>query len=273
MERCPHCYRPCFFPNMNAARRPEEKEHLQRRYDEAIAAAQKAGMETILREYEAMVTGSAAVIGRNFGELMRLSHSENEIYATFYQRVDAGLLLAGGDAWDRIRAIADTILFGEENKRQVRFAALTLDGHGLPHYGDCSLILREEMIAHRTTVFEENSVIFMRHHNINAEHGYAVPQGYRAEWADRAKLAVAKTKGNTAGLSPATFATFLQDPGQDESKDVFVEAHIWGSLSVRSIREVHIRRWTSAPPSVAQIDVVAEKLRQYGVSLTPPAIP
>ena len=69
--------------------------------------------------------------------------------------------IPSSDSWNRLRAIADTILFGEQNKRRIRFAALSLDGVGLENYGDCSMTLKDSIIAHRATVFDENSVIFI----------------------------------------------------------------------------------------------------------------
>lgn len=270
MERCPHCFRPCLYPNVNAARRPEEVAELTKRYADALSKASTEGCDAALKDYEAAVSGSEAVISRSFPELQRLSYSEDEVYATFYQRVDAGLRLAGGDAWDRLRSIADTILFGEQNKRHVRFASLTLNGQGLPHYGDCSLLLREDMIAHRATAFEENSVMFMHSHNIHAKGDYEVPCGHRASWAERAKLAAIKARHNKP-IQRSSFANELQRAGADERKDVFIEIHIWGSLTIRSVRKVTIARWRGQPPSNAELQVVTEKLSQYGVEFqTPP---
>jgi len=271
MEQCPHCYRPCSFPNVNAALRPEETDALKKRYDDALASAKAAGTDGDLLDYQAAVGNSEAVISRSFSELQRLSYSEDEVYATFYQRVDAGLRRSGGDAWDRIRSIADTALFGERNKRKIRFASLTLDGHGLPHYGDCSLVLREEMIAHRSTVFEENSVMFMEHHGVSADDGYAVPAGYRAAWGERGELAAAKAAGTLAGqLDASQYSDLLQHGGKDEKADHFVEVHIWGSLTIRSIERVSIRSWRHVAPSDAELQVVREKLALVDVVLDIP---
>jgi hypothetical protein len=272
MERCPHCYRPCYYPNVNAARRPEEVAELTKRYNEAVAKASAEGCDTVLKEYEAAVGNSEAVISRLFAELQRLSYSEDEIYATFYQRVEAGLRLPGGDTWDRLRSIADNILFNDPNKRHIRFASLTLNGQGLTHYGDCSLLLREDMISHRASAFEENSVMFMRRHNVNAKGDYEVPCGHRALWSDRSKLAVIKAR-RLKSLSPATFAKELQRSGGDEKKDVFIEIHIWGSLTIRSIRKVTITGWRGQPPSDAELQVVSEKLSHYNVEFQTPTNP
>ena len=54
-----------------------------------------------------------------------------------------------------MRVFADDALF-PGYKEQIRFAALSLDGKGLSSYGECTLILRDHMIAHRASVLEGN---------------------------------------------------------------------------------------------------------------------
>ena len=66
--------------------------------------------------------------------------------------------LPNGEKWDVLRPVIDGVIFpGYHDK--IRFAALTLNGRGLSGYGPCALILREDRIARRTTVFEENSIL------------------------------------------------------------------------------------------------------------------
>lgn len=264
MERCPHCYYPGLYPNVAAASRGEEEAELRGRYAKAKNKAQANGQATQFEDYERAVISSEAVICRPFAEVQRLVHSEDEVYGTYYQRVNAGLRLSTGSGWDRLRAIADNILFGDINKQHIRFASLTLDGLGLPHYGDCSLVLRSEFIAHRASTFEENSVVFMERHNVNAAGNYALPCGYRSNWEDRAKLAVTKVMAGL-GFTKSTMAGELQHPGATGREDVFVEVHIWGSLTIRSIANITIRSWSGPPPSLPEVEVVRQKLSQYDV--------
>lgn len=266
MERCPHCYHPGLYPNVAAASRADEKAELCERYAKAKDKAQAAGQGTQFADYERAVASSEAVICRPFADVQRLVHSEDEVYGTYYQRVNAGLRLSTGSGWDRLRAIADNILFGDINKQHVRFASLTLDGLGLPHYGDCSLVLRSEFIAHRASTFEENSVVFMEHHNVHAVGDYTLPRGYRSCWEDRAKLAVTKVMAGL-GFTRTTMAEELQHPGATGKEDVFVEVHIWGSLTIRSIANITIRSWSGPPPSPLEVEVVRQKLGQYNVGV------
>jgi hypothetical protein len=96
---------------------------------------------------------------------------------------------------------------------------LSLDGLGLSHYGDCALVLRESMIAHRASVFEENSSIFAR------RWGYeALPPGYRAVWKNRGRVAVAKlADGIEVSSSEKDFPNLLLRCGAVPGEDHFVE--------------------------------------------------
>jgi tetratricopeptide (TPR) repeat protein len=88
--------------------------------------------------------------------------------------------------------VAETALFGDQYKKRIHYAALTLDGRALSSYGECSVLLRESMIAHRSSVFEQNSLLFMKRHNVKLFEVDRLPVGHRAAWADRGRLAVAK---------------------------------------------------------------------------------
>jgi hypothetical protein len=242
------------------ARRLEEKHTLDLRYAEAMDKAARESMEHRVMAYEGAVASSEVVICRGVQEVLRLCYSPDEIYATFYQRVDAGLHLSGGDPWDTKREQADTALFGDQQKKQIRFGALTLTQQGLPHYGECSLVLREEMIAHRASAFEENAVLlFMRH----KKRGREMPVGHRAIWEERQKLAVVKIMDQKLPEHDR-YAEWLLRPGKNESRDIFIEIHMWGPMTIRSFKKLVVQRWR-LEPSAAEIQVVRDKTREYNV--------
>ena len=99
------------------------------------------------------------------------------------------------------------------------------------------------MIAHRATVFEENSAVFFERQRKQGVEP-AVVAGHRARWSDRGKLALAK---HAAELSPTStetdFASILlrpsPDPGHPED-DVFIEVHIYGPLTRRTLSRVTV---------------------------------
>lgn len=237
-ERCPHCGRPGLFPNVQAAEDPEERRALDLPFQEARAEARRCGALGVLGRYQKAVERSEAVISRPLPEVQRLANSDNDLYASYYGLVDAGVRVPAGDEWNQIRAIADDALF-PGYKQHIRMAALSLDGRGLPNYGACTLVLREEMIAHRASVFEGNTVLWLRKLGGALWDPDSLPSGYRATWEDRGKLAAVKAVGLVgSATSPAEFAGILLRRGATSAQDEYVEVHIWGPLTRRSAREV-----------------------------------
>src|SRR5262249_40185953 len=143
-----------------------------------------------------------------------------------------------GEGWDKLREITDTNLFFGY-KEEIRFAALSITGRGVERYGRYSIVLRDEMIAHRATIFEENSVMWMKHHRIQIWDANNLPRGNRATWADRDKLAGAKLGHQVHGpTTVAECAALLLRDGPTGADDEFIEVHIFGPLSVRSFAKV-----------------------------------
>lgn len=236
---CPHCARPANYPNVYAARQPAEADALRERYRSAREAAQSRGAAAAAVEaFETELANSRAVIARPPGEVQRLSTSDNEGYASFYELVAAGARFPSGNKWDARRSTADEALF-PYYKEQIRFAALTLDGAGLQGYGDNFLVLRTEMIAHRASVFEENSLRFFSEHYNSDIDSPPLPPGYRATWAERAMLCVAKLGDRIdAATPPGAYSGILLRRGTRPEDDDFVEVHIWGPMTIRTMERV-----------------------------------
>jgi hypothetical protein len=155
---CPHCGRPGLYGNVYAAEIAEEVGALEERYQTAKRDAATRGAKAALNDFETALFNSQAVIARPVNEVQRLANSDNELYATYYQLQDAPIRLPTGEKWDVLRVIADSALF-PNYKEEIRFGALSLDGLGVSNYGECFIVLRTDMIAHRASVFEENSVL------------------------------------------------------------------------------------------------------------------
>ena len=170
--------------------------------------------------------------------MQRLANSDKELYATFYNLMASGVRLPSGSKWNVLRAVTDDAMF-PGYKHHIRFAVLTLDGRGLEHYGECALVLRDNMIAHRASVFEENSVLFMERHGIRVADAHMLPHGYRAIWEDRRTLCAAKLADRLEpGTERSEYPRILLQNGATGDKDTFVEVHIWGPLTARSIERV-----------------------------------
>lgn len=239
LPRCPHCCgRPELpFPNVRQVADSTEIDAIEQRYQRAVADTASSGCGAIAKEFELKVAAAQAVIGRPIEEALRLATADDQAYATFWSLLHAGVRLPASSRWDRLRGLADWELFGAF-RDDVRFAALSIDGSWLRSYGAVALELKEPMIAHRATVFEENSAVFFeRQRKQGAEP--PIVAGYRARWADRGKLALAKHANDLTPTTKAVeFSSILLRAGTNPGDDVFVEVHIYGSLTRNSLSRV-----------------------------------
>jgi hypothetical protein len=239
-QSCPHCGLGGRFWNVLAAEEPDERAALERRYEAARQDAVARKAEAALGEFEAAMASSRAVITRYYGEVLRLASSTRQLYGTYYQLVEAGVRLPDGDEWDTLRELADSLLF-PKYKSEIRFGALSLDGQGLPNYGDCSIVLRDEMISDRTSVFEENSALFVERHDIKVSRKPNLPKGYRAIWGERSRLVVAKLHGRIdATTTPDKYSQILLKGGPTSEDDNFIEVHIFGPMTVLTMEQVTV---------------------------------
>jgi hypothetical protein len=264
---CPHCGRPGIFWNIIQANKDDERTALQNHYRAAIADAQSRGADSMVQEFEKAVAGSKAVLARPDTEVQRLANSARQVYGTFYQLVEAGLILPDGDEWNAARELADTLLFADY-KKHIRFAALTLDGVGLSKFGSCSITLRDDMIAHRASVLDENSVLFIERHGVKASRKPDIPRGFRATWNERDKLCIAKLAGRIdSSITPNQYSGLLLKQGVLPEDDEFVEVHIWGPLTVLSMEEVTVTV-PKARPKATIVRAIKSKLAKHGVSVS-----
>ena len=153
-----------------------------------------------------------------FADIKRLARADSELANTFYSKGATNLLKGShvlhGAKWDSIRPAAETAMFGDENKREIHFAALSPDDEGLSNYGECSVTLRIPLVAHRTSGFEENMLVFFKTKCDNYWRTERLPAGYRSDWSNRAKLAVAKLAHRIEATTPdGDFGRFLLSVG------------------------------------------------------------
>jgi hypothetical protein len=227
--------------------------------------AEDRGAGDVLRQFESQLHRSVAVIARSIGEVQRLVTSDNEIYATYYGLIRGEVQIPKGNEWDILRRWADTLLFlGYEN--HIRFAALSLDGRGLSKWGECFMVLRAEMIAHRASLLEENSVLWMKRHVPNYQ-VVNLPGGYRATWEDRSKLAVAKlARRLRSETADPTFAAILIE-GQERQDADFVEVHIWGPITRRTCERVLLARKHDGDEGDVRVAAINQVLGECGASV------
>lgn len=262
---CPHCGQRANFWNVIDAGQPDERAALQVRYDAAKTDALARGADAAVKNFETAVAGSKAVLARSVDHVLQLANSTQEPYATYYQLIEAGLRLPDNDEWNRARELTDTVLF-PLYKDQIRFAALSLDGVGLSTFGDCSIELREEMIAHRASVFDENSVLFMERHGVKVSRTPNVPKGFRAIWGERDKLCVAKlARRIDSTTAPNQYSKLLLAQGASPETHEFVEVHIFGPMTVLTMAKVKVPPAKVGPRASALVF----KLKSHGVDVEP----
>lgn len=264
-ERCPHCGLPGLFPNVRAAKEPLEVQALERRYKDAMEATEARGVSAVAVRFQEALAQSKAVMNRPSAVALQVMKSENEIYGTYYDLLRAHLRIPQGDEWDVLRVALEEALF-PGYKEHIRFAALSVDGRGLRNYGDCSMVLRESMIAHRATVFQENCVLFMKRRGDLAS-GLQVPYGYRATWPERVKVCMAKKAHElVSDMQDRSFASLLLRPGPTSADDDFVEVHVYGPMTRRTFERVVL--WHS--PTATRADqtrllAVKDTLTEAGI--------
>jgi len=231
-RNCAVCDADVGYPNVRAAQNPDEVSALEGRLAEASEECAARGSGVVLAQFQEAARTSKAVLNRSLHQVMSLVSSDNELYATFYAQI-------ASQSVERERLIADNLLFPYFH-HEIRFASLSLDDTGVRHYGACALAISELAIKHRATVFEKNSVEFCREHKLGA--GKPVPQGYRAVWEDRGKLAAAKLHSRLdPNLGSSQFANVLLSDIESEAPPDFIEVHIYGPLHRRAIETVAVR--------------------------------
>lgn len=260
-DRCPHCARPSLFPNVTLASAQAQVDALERRLS-SVTATLTGRLEVVLKEFiDEVNSRSEAVIARPASEVLRLASNDRELYASFYGLIDADNRLPTDGYWDSVREIVDSKFF-PYFKEHMRFGALTLDGKGLSNYGDCFVLLRADMIGHRSTVFEENTIVFCQKNSVGLL--IDIPAGHAAIWEKRGQLAGVKLHQRLQdGMRPQDFKPLLLSSGKSSSDDNFIEVHVYGSISIHSVSSVSVDRRKSS----VKIRALREKLAKHGISV------
>jgi len=223
------------FPNVNDCSQKEELKALKKRYKEKVESASQKGFDDKRIEFEKAVKKSIAVINVDFFYLQMLMLWENSLYSTYQRQIEGETRDLAPMEFEKKRLGVEGTLFGSYGKN-IRYAALSLDGNGLKSYGSFTIILSDTAIKKRATLLEENSFHFVENHKILA--GGKIPKGYRAVWKDRHKLAVAKLPEKITLTKKENYATIVMDSTGDRKTDEFIEVHIFGKINKASIKAI-----------------------------------
>ncbi len=252
------------FPNVRAAETPEEAGALDARYTLATQDAQVRGCLRTLEDFGRAVLGSKAVICRSLSIVQYLVSNDSALYNTFHQQVAAEARIPEDNFWDRARSAVNATLF-PHYQDEMGFAMLSLNDRGLTTFGPYVIVLREAPIASRSSVFERNSVVFFQE-MVDTKVGDALAPGYRAAWAQRDRLAMAKCYGQIGSATAAgDYSSILVKPGPTPQDEEFIEVHIYGPIHRRAIEKV-----VGPPPRRGERPIYKDlerKLRECGASL------
>jgi hypothetical protein len=217
------------------AERRSEVSALERRVAQSRASAEALGKEKELEAFAEAVRGSYAIMNRFLGPLSSWITGNSPLFLSYHRQVEAGRI-PNGTEWDEQRAAAEAAI-NPYCFRELNFAALSLDPTGMTYYGPYAVVLREITIEDRASVFEENAFFFNRRHTVVA--GTSPPLGYRAPWATRDRLAVAKLYAKVGASSgEKEFPEILLEGRRDQPDCDFIEVHIYGPINRAGIERV-----------------------------------
>ena len=234
-DRCCHCWEPLEAPNVRWAKK--ERSWLKKRYKKAKKHAKKKGHHKNLVRFRNQVRRAVAVINLDIDFLYSFITNEEILFST-YQKID-GAEARKPKSFNIAsqRLVAEASLFAEYGK-EIRYAALSLNGKGLSSYGNSTIILDERYIKKRATALETDSIKFLKLHPKK-------PKGYVSTWHEKYKLAVAKYANQIeASTTENQFEDILLFSEGDRSTEEFIEVHIYGPISLEAVKEVRV---TSCP--------------------------
>lgn len=265
-RNCIVCGEDAGFPNVRAAQAPNEVQALRKRVADRQKAAEAIPTKAQqLRQFMVAATSSVAVLAINSSTALRIVKDENQLYNTFYKQTRAKQRLPESNEADLLRTATDSRMFPHYHE-EIAFAALSLDGLGAEEYGEWSFQLSNVSIQSRATVFERNSLHFLRD-NPKILAGAPIPAGLRARWRNRGSLAVAKFAGD---LKPSTKrADFPEIFRKRQANDTdFIEVHIYGQIHRIAIEQATLRIPTNKTDKAIGKSVTEELRNHLGITVT-----
>lgn len=235
---CAACGQDLGFPNVRLALRKDEIDALERRFEGARLLAGKKGVQ---REFEALAlyaqSESQVVIAMSATTAIGVLDSDKSNYTNYDALVSSGARSTADYPEDAKRLMVSGSLFGTHGA-DIIYGALSLDGRGLPTYGDVYVTLKAVAIERRASFLQSNSYDFFDKFGNDSR-----PFGYRADWSRRGKLAAIKLMEEgqiLPGQGEEEWAQLvLKSDGKNRNRDEFIEGHIYGpfnSYSIESLR-------------------------------------
>ena len=250
---CPHCCVGLRPLNVHRANSTNERDELEKRYQAALSDAATRGSTSVVESFEAEILNAGrAVLGSTLKKLLPIAAGDRDVFATYHDLAELRFpqpTATGAINWNTRRPQAETELLGTpKHIDKLHYAALSLDGASLPHYGECTVWLSHRMVSHRASLLSENSAICYD------RNGGTIPPGLRSDWEQRAKLCVSKLASALEASTQSTeFPRLLLRAGQSGSgiDDEFVEVEVFGAMTIRTFERVAIK--AASPSSSAAV--------------------
>ncbi len=253
LRECPACGEDNGFPNVRIAELPEETNALAARVERAEASAKAANYLDILIDFGAIVLTSKVAIARSLVPILSLLESDRQTYSTYQQQVAMEARVPEDTGFDTTRNQFESALHPNFHHK-IRFGCLTLNNRGVPTFGTYMMILKDEMIAHRATVFEENPTVLVDRIGVLLNEGF--PPGYRSTWEKRDVLAKSKLYPKiSSSTQPDEYPQILLDEGEEGGAVDYIEVHIYGTFNRESIERI-----TGPEPRTREDRVIWEKI-------------
>lgn len=262
-ERCATCSWDAGPPNVRMAESKEEREALEERYVRAIEKSKAEGAELAVASFDNNMKKTCAVINVDLEFLHQFITNDKLIYTSYSLAVEGQARRPAEGRNDRDRETIGAMLLGHLSK-EIRYAALSLDGTGPKSYGGpYSIRLREVAILNRVTLLEDNSYAFIAKHNIRPRQDF--PLGYTSTWEARHKLAVAKLSGR---ISPKTterdHPKILLFSEGDRATDDFIEVLIFRGFDNKAVESVKGKSSVKGKYERASLSIIKDYLSQAG---------
>ena len=240
------------YPNVILASSASEADALNSRYSLRYTGSES--FQDIVDSFENAVRSSKAVMARKYEPFKSYFSDLTDTHKTYWQLLDPKKLWDEKPEIDRKRELAEKATL-PDCYPEIRFAALSIDGIGVPFYGTYFLVANDKMVENRTSVFEDNCVFWREREGIDID--AAAPCGFRAVWENRHMLALAKlhakiTSATTTSDFPRLLLTWdTSGTGTDGcgegDNDYFVETHIWGTVSPQTFEKVIALYFSNKP--------------------------
>ena len=233
---CPACGADAGFPNVRLAQRKHEETELAARLTTASDSASASGYSHVFCDFGSAINDSQAIIARPLRVLQDLIANKQKTYSGYHKELTAGTRIPENNIFDQTRTQFENALF-PNFYQEICYAALTLNDKWVDWFGDHAMILKEQMIAHRSTVFEENP------YNFSIRHGLALtdtfPPGYRAVWGRRGDVAKAKLYPKlSAATTSSDYPTILLPDGSSVAEADYIEVHVYGPFTGAAIQKI-----------------------------------